>query len=67
MADLGKIAHIPMVIVHGRYDVNCSPRSAYRLHEALPKSRLVIVEKAGHVESDPGMAEALVEAVKTFE
>lgn len=62
-----KIAEIPTVIVQGRYDVICPPVTAWRLHKALPKSRLVMVESAGHSGSEPGIASALVEAVRSLE
>jgi proline iminopeptidase len=42
-----KISKIPTVIVHGRYDVICRPLIAYRLHKALPRSKLYFVT-AGH-------------------
>ncbi len=40
--------HIPVDIVQGRYDMVCPPAAAFALHEALPDSRLTIVETAGH-------------------
>lgn len=66
LRDAGKIAHIPTVIINGRYDVICPLKTAYRLHKALPKSKLVIVPKAGHSGSDPGIQEAVLEAVDLF-
>ena len=42
------IQSIPTVIVQGRYDVVCPPRSAWELHQALPQSQLVMVADAGH-------------------
>ena len=39
-ANLAKIAHIPTVIVQGRYDVVCPAVSAYDLHKRLPGSTL---------------------------
>jgi len=62
-----KIAHIPTTIINGRYDTVCPPLTAYRLHEKLPHSKLVIVERAGHVASEPGIQAALVSAMKEFE
>lgn len=62
-----KIAHIPTVIVNGRYDVICPPITAYKLHNRLRRSKLVIVEKAGHSASEPGITQALKEAMKSFE
>jgi len=62
-----KIAHIPTVIVQGRYDVVCPPITAYQLHKALPKSKLMLVESAGHSASEPGIRSALIEAVNSLD
>lgn len=61
-----KIAHIPGVIVQGRYDVVCPARSAWELHKAWPKSELKIIPDAGHAASEPGIRSALVEATNKF-
>jgi len=45
-ADL--ITGIPCTIVNGRYDMCCPPITARKLHQALPGSKLVIVEDGGH-------------------
>jgi len=65
--DAGKLADIPVTIINGRYDVICPPLTAYRLHKRLPKSRLIIVERAGHATLEPGIAAELVKAMRTFE
>lgn len=62
-----KIIDIPITIVQGRYDAICPPISAYLLHQKLPKSKLIIVEKAGHVDSLDPLMSALIEAIKEFE
>lgn len=62
-----KLADIPIIMVNGRYDMICPPITAYKLHKKLPKSRLIIVEKAGHAESDPPVRRELVKAAKEFE
>lgn len=62
-----KLENIPMIIVNGHYDTICPPITAYKLHQKLPKSRLVIVERAGHSVSEPGITAALLEAMKSFE
>ena len=67
LRDASKIADIPAVIVQGRYDVICPPATAYRLHKALPKSKLVFVEDAGHSGGAPPMASALIDAVKSLD
>ncbi|MBN3034650.1 MAG: prolyl aminopeptidase [Bacteroidales bacterium] len=45
---LERIRHIPTVIINGRFDMPCPVRTAYRLHQELPRSRIVIVENGGH-------------------
>ena len=54
------IEHIPTVIVQGRYDVVCPPRSAWELHKAMPQSRLVMVPDAGHSMGEVSIARELV-------
>lgn len=67
LRDAGKLSHIPAVIINGRYDMICPPVTAYRLHKKLPKSKLIIVEEAGHSEGEEGITRALVTAVAEFE
>ena len=62
-----KLADIPVVLINGRYDMVCPPITAYKLHQKLPKSKLVIVEKAGHSSNEPGIESQLVLAAKEFE
>ncbi|MEZ4505894.1 MAG: hypothetical protein R2848_08550 [Thermomicrobiales bacterium] len=64
--DADRIAHIPTVIIHGRYDVICPVRNAWELHAALPDSELHIIPDAGHAMSEPGITDALIEATDRF-
>ena len=64
--ELGRIAHLPAVIVQGRYDVICPPLSAYRLHHAWPGSVLKVIPDAGHGALETGIASALVAATEQF-
>ncbi|MDQ1830103.1 prolyl aminopeptidase [Massilia scottii] len=64
--DVDRIAHLPCVIVQGRYDVICPPLSAYRLHQAWPGARLRMVADAGHGALEAGIAKALVGATEQF-
>ena len=66
LRELPRIAHLPAVIVQGRYDVICPPVSAYRLHQAWPGSRLKMVADAGHGALESGIAAALVNATEQF-
>ncbi len=48
LAGVDRIAHIPAVLIHGRYDVSGPLDTAWMLHKAWPASRLIVVEDAGH-------------------
>ena len=67
LRDAHKLKDIPVTIINGRYDMLCPPITAYRLHKILPKSKLIIVEEAGHSEAEVGTTRALVEAVAELE
>lgn len=60
LANMGRISHIPGVIVQGRYDMICPPASAWRVNELWPKGRLKMVRNAGHALSEPGISAELV-------
>jgi proline iminopeptidase len=64
--DASKIAHLPGVIVQGRYDLVCPAASAWALHKRWPRSKLVIVPDAGHSIKEPGILSALVQATDDF-
>lgn len=64
--NLDKVNHLPLIIVHGRYDIICRAQVAYELHKKWPNSKLVIVEAAGHSAREPGITKALVEATESM-
>src|SRR5258707_11577857 len=64
--NIGKIRHIPGVIVQGRYDSVCPMTSAWDLHRAWPEAELFITPDAGHSIMEPGNTSALVEATDRF-
>jgi proline iminopeptidase len=64
--DIGRIRHIPAVIVQGRYDVVCPMQSAWALHRAWPEADLRIVPEAGHSALEPGITHELIEATDRF-
>ncbi len=57
-----KLAGIPGVIVHGRYDMVCPLDNAFDLQRAWPESHLDIVRDAGHSAMEPGIIDAMVRA-----
>jgi proline iminopeptidase len=64
--DAGKIAHIPGVIVHGRYDALCPAVNAVVLAAAWPGGELQITPDAGHSAFEPGNIHSLVTATDRF-
>jgi proline iminopeptidase len=63
LANVDRISHIPGVIVQGRYDMICPPKSAYDLAQAWPNAELRMVRNAGHALSEPGISAELVRAM----
>lgn len=61
-----RLAGIPGVIVQGRYDLLCPPRSAHALCQRWPDCKLTIMEHAGHDIAELGVLEALQTAVSEF-
>ena len=66
LRNVDRIRHLPAVIVQGRYDVLCPPRTAYRLHQAWPQAKLHVIADAGHAALEPGITAALVAATEQF-
>jgi proline iminopeptidase len=66
LRDAHRIAGIPGVIVHGRYDVVCPVQNAFDLHAAWPKAELLVSPTAGHSAFEAENASALVEATDSF-
>jgi proline iminopeptidase len=61
------IAHLPAVIVHGRWDAICLPQMAYALHQKWDNSMLWMAANGGHsANSDPAIAMALAKATDFF-
>lgn len=65
LRDVARIRHIPGVIVHGRYDMDCPLQNAFDLHTAWPEAAFHIV-LAGHSSGEPAIVDALVEATDAF-
>lgn len=51
---------IPAVIIHGQNDMTCPLESGWRLHQALPQARYVVLPNAGHIARGEEMIGALV-------
>ena len=66
LKNVGKIRHIPAVIVQGRYDLVCPIETADELHRAWPEAEYTVVPDAGHSAMEPGIRSALIEATDKF-
>ncbi len=64
--DVQRIAHLPGVIVQGRYDVATPMRTAWDLHRAWPAAEFRLVADAGHATTEPGIMTALLDATDRF-
>ena len=66
MDRIRSIAHIPGVIVQGRYDGVCPIVTADDLHQAWPEAEYAVVPDAGHSAFEPGILRQLVLATDRF-
>jgi len=66
LRDAHRIAGIPGVIVHGRYDVVCPVQNAWDLHRAWPIADLMISPTSGHSAFELENIDALVQATDRF-
>ena len=63
LAEAGKLAGIPGVIVQGRYDLLCPPATSHMLAAVWRNSEVRLVEGAGHSLYDPGIKDAVMKAI----
>ena len=66
LRDRHRIEHVPAVIVQGRYDMVCPPRSAWRLAEDWPGCDLRLVPASGHALSEPRISAELVQVMNAL-
>ncbi len=65
--NIGAIAHLPAWIVNGRFDVVCPPQAAWRLHKAMPSSKLFLTFASGHSQAEIETQKALLSAFRDIE
>jgi proline iminopeptidase len=66
LAEAGRLAGIPGVIVQGRLDFGNLTGTPWLLDHAWPDGRLVLVDEGAHETSTPGMAATLLAATDKF-
>ena len=57
---------VPSIIVHGRYDIICPIKTAYRLHQLWPEADYLAVPDSGHSAFDPTLRSRLIQAAEGF-
>jgi len=62
--NINRINYLPLIIVHGRYDIITLPRNAYDLHRIWPGSELVFVDSAGYSAKEKCVAIHLTKATE---
>lgn len=66
LQNIGRLRHIPAVIIQGRYDAVCPIVTADELHRAWPEAEYLVVPDAGHSAWEPGICAELVRAAERF-
>lgn len=66
LENVDRLADIPSIIVHGRYDTICPLQNAWQLHKAWKGSELNIIPATGHSAFEAGNIDALIKATDHF-
>jgi len=66
LEDAHKLANLPCIIIHGRYDLVCPVEQAYALHQAWPNAQFIICPQSGHSAFEAEIIDALVKATDQF-
>lgn len=66
IVNAAQLAHIPGIIIHGRYDMICPLEQAFELHDAWQTAVLEVIPACGHAASEVAIIDALVKATDTM-
>ena len=61
--NLKRIKKIPTIIIQGRYDLICPPKSAYLIAKHMSNCEIKIIEKCGHSTSEKDLRTNLLKAI----
>lgn len=64
--NIKRIEHIPTQIVHGRYDVDCTPSGAFELASHLKTCTLQFAKASGHSGFEPEIQKLLIEVMESL-
>ncbi len=65
LRDVGRLAGIPAVIVHGRLDLSCPLANAWAFKRAWPELELIVIDDAGH-KGSPTMNQTVRDVLQRF-
>ena len=63
LSGIKKIKKIPTIIIQGRYDLICPPRSAFLVAQNLSNCNLKIIDNSGHALSEEKIKFNLIQAI----
>lgn len=63
ISNVKKIKKIPIIIIQGRYDLICPPKSAFLLAKKISNCELKIIENSGHSASETFIRTNLLKAI----
>jgi proline iminopeptidase len=66
LQNVEKIQHLPVTIIHGRYDCVCKIEAAYSLSQQWQNSQLNIIPESGHSAGEKMITEALCAATQSM-
>ncbi len=66
LKNINKIKNIPTIIIQGRYDLICPPKSAFSIAKKMKKCELKIIDASGHSTSEKKIKENLLKATNNI-
>lgn len=66
MENINRVAHIPAIVINGRYDTVCPNITAYNLVKEMNRAQYIICPESGHSASEKEIEAALIASTDTF-
>ncbi len=64
--EISRISHIPLYLIHGRYDMVCKVSASFELHKKHTNSYFYLIEKAGHSAQEQGIRNQMRQVMQTI-
>ena len=62
--NLKRIKKIPTIIIQGRYDLICPPKSAFLISKNMSNCEIKIIKDSGHSASEPEIKKNILKAIE---